>query len=144
MGRGRDAVVKIKYTKGYKYQLYADMMVKISVIPPGLPIYTKFIDLTEKGLLIIRAGYAWDGASGPTFDTSNSMRASLVHDALCQLCRLRLLPMSLSKKIDREFRRLCIEDGMFRWRAELWYRAVRRFGGFAIEPKNRKRVYVAP
>jgi hypothetical protein len=32
-------------------------------------------------------GYAWNGPSGPTLDTRNFMRGSLVHDALYQLMR---------------------------------------------------------
>ena len=45
------------------------------------------MSLNESGCLQIAAGYAWDGASGPTIDTRNSMIASLVHDALYQLIR---------------------------------------------------------
>ena len=55
----------MKYTKGYKYQLHEDFMVQIS-IKPKEHIFTRFIDLTPTGILIIRSGYAWDGCSGPT------------------------------------------------------------------------------
>ena len=37
--------------------------------------------------MIVEKDYAWDGPSGPTIDTSNSMRASLVHDVLYQAMR---------------------------------------------------------
>ena len=43
--------------------------------------------LNTKGHLIIKRSYAWDGPSGPTIDTKNFMRGSLVHDALYQLMR---------------------------------------------------------
>jgi len=130
----------MKYTKGYKYQLYSDEQTQTGIIPAE-PVFTKFIDLTATGLLIIRAGYAWDGCSGPTFDTENSMLGGLVHDALYQLLRLKLLPQSFRPHIDLLFKEVLIKEGMFKWRAHLWYLAVRKCAGFAADPKNRKKIY---
>ena len=71
----------ISYKSGYKYQLYEDYAVMIGMIPPD-DVVTDYIELNSDGLLTIRKGYAWDGPSGPTIDTLNFMRGSLVHDAL--------------------------------------------------------------
>ena len=68
---------------------------------------TPFIELTG-GRIIIKKGYAWDGASGPTIDTKSSMRASLVHDALYQLIRLKLLPFSYKAIADKNFYNICL------------------------------------
>ncbi|MEL6195592.1 MAG: DUF1353 domain-containing protein [Myxococcota bacterium] len=96
----------------------------------------------DNGQLTVRAGYAWNGASGPTVDTIDSMRASLVHDSLYQFVRDALAPNDddewsrLRKAADREFRLVLEEDGMGRIRRSLWYRAVRWFGGSAIRSRT--------
>jgi len=120
--------------------------VKLFVVNTGLKvkesIRTRFLTLFTSGLLFIEIGYAWNGASGPTIDTKSSIRASLVHDALYQLIRMGLLPLSYRAEIDRLFRRILIEDGMWRWRAYMWYRAVRRLGWLAV--RKPRKVYTAP
>ena len=74
----------IAYKAGYKYQLKAEYVVQIDIKPAAL-IDIEYLALTPTGALTIRKGYAWDGPSGPTIDTLNFMRGSLVHDALYQL-----------------------------------------------------------
>jgi len=37
-----------------------------------------------------------------------------------------------------------VADGMNKLRAWFWWRGVRRAAGFAADPKNIKKVYVAP
>ena len=73
--------MSIQYKAGYKYQLVADYVISVSLPTTA---ETMFLSLTE-GQLFIRAGYAWDGPSGPAIDTKNFMRGSLVHDAIYQL-----------------------------------------------------------
>jgi hypothetical protein len=114
---------KIKYRKGYKYQLSETYSVYVGIL---INCETEWITLFN-GWLTIRKGYAWDGASGPTFDTKNSMRGSLVHDALYQLLRLGLLSPTFRAKVDDLLHNLCVEDGMFHIRAELWEEAVSHF-----------------
>lgn len=133
----------IAYRKGYKYQLGVDYTVQIALRPEGA-VGTPFLSLGTDGILQIKAGYAWDGPSGPTFDTRSSMRASLIHDALYQLMRYSLLPQSDREQADQELYKACIEDGMWKWRAKMWLRQLRRFAGGAANPKNMKRVYLAP
>jgi hypothetical protein len=114
----------IRYREGYKYQLAEDYSV-LTPIYPDNTIEHEFFTLTTDGLLLIRRGYAWDGASGPTFDTKSSMRPSLVHDCFCQMMRDRTLDFATwQKRVNKLFYEMCIEDGMWRWRAALWYAAV--------------------
>lgn len=117
----------IYYKAGYKYQLWADYQLQ-TVIKPAHTIHENFFLLDTTGLLVIKGGYAWDGASGPTIDSSSSMRGSLVHDALYQMISLGLLPITLRDEIDYLFYDIIREDGMMDFRAWAWYRAVRAFG----------------
>ena len=133
----------MKYRSGYKYQLAEDEVFKTN-IKPSQDIHTRFISLLRDGTLTISAGYAWDGASGPTIDSKSSMRGSLFHDAIYQLIRMCWLPQSYRNLADVEFGRLLKEDGMWWWRRKLWVRELRNFGASAADPKNRKPVLEAP
>ena len=133
----------MKYKAGYKYQLAEDCNVKINIKTP-IDASDKYIHLDTLGNLTIKAGYAWDGPSGPTVDTKTFMRGSLVHDALYQLMREDHLSQVFREGADKELRRLCIEDGM--WKARAWwvYKGV-RFGGLkSASAENRKKIYTAP
>ena len=134
----------IKYRSGYKYQLAEDYRVKVRVIPVQ-DIDTDFIGLTTQGMLLVKEGYAWDGPSGPTWDTKNFMRGSLVHDALYQLMRNRHLSNTRWRaEADNELKRMCLEDGMSRIRAAWVHRGVRVGGGPAADPAATKKVLTAP
>lgn len=92
---------KIYYRGGYKYQLQATYVCQSGIIPPAPIDDHEFITLSVDGTITIRAGYAWDGPSGPTFDTANFMRGSLEHDALYQLMGCGLLPIDFREAADR-------------------------------------------
>jgi len=111
---------------------------------PASNIKTDYIDLDTEGMLVIKKGYAWDGPSGPTFDTPNFMRGSLVHDALYQLLRNELLEPKWREEADNELARMCREDGMSRIRAWWVHRSVRLGGGPAASPEARKKIHTAP
>lgn len=113
----------IRYSEGYKYQLEALYACETPVT--GTLIEDDLFTLYESGLLVIRRGFAWDGASGPTFDSKSSMRASLVHDVFCVCMRDgRLSYEKWQDTVNEFFRQQCIEDGMWKWRAGLWHAAV--------------------
>ena len=97
-------------------------------IKPQKEIITNFILLSETGSITIRSGYTWDGPSGPTIDTKNFMRGSLVHDALYQLIREKLLTQEDKKAADKLLRDICIKDGMSRFWAWFVYMAVKIVG----------------
>jgi hypothetical protein len=117
----------IKYQAGYKYQLAETYVVQTKLRPPK-EINHSFLQLTVGGLLTVKSGYAWDGPSGPTIDTSDFMRGSLVHDGFYQLMREGLLPESYREQADSELKCICLEDGMWDFRADYVYHAVRGFG----------------
>jgi hypothetical protein len=114
----------IKYKEGYRYQLTQLYELQTPVLPEGMIVHD-FFTLYPNGVLSIQRGYAWDGASGPTWDTKSSMRPSLVHDCFCQLMKERLLNYEAWGPVVHEFfRKLCIEDGMNPMRAAIWKAGV--------------------
>lgn len=119
---------QIKYKEGYKYQLVEDSCPFQTTLRPLLGVDTGWIHLGTDGILIGRVGYAWDGPSGPTFDTPDSMRGSLAHDMLYQLMREDHIPITCKDAADSLLRDICIADGMPHWRAEMWHEAVKCFG----------------
>ena len=121
--------------QAYKYRTTAQFQIQIPIT--GFNIQTEYVDLNVKGMLTIKKGYAWDGASGPTKDSKKSKRGSCVHDALYQLMRLRKLDNNAHREIaDWIFYRLLIADKMFSPRAWIWWRAVRRAAWYAAKPKG--------
>lgn len=128
-------MIRVAYKEGYEYQLVEDYFCDVAIYPPK-HIDTYFLRLSTGGKLIIKAGYAWDGASGPTIDTKNTIRGSLVHDALYQLMREGHLSHEWRKQADKELYRILREDGMSALRAKLWYAGVRLGGGPAVENNN--------
>lgn len=135
---------QIKYKGGYKYQLTEKHYTPLGFRLP-VDVDTSYMSTLNSGrTLLIGAGYAWDGTSGPVIDTKENMRGSLVHDALYQLLREEVLPPSYRQPADAEFRRICIEDGVSAWRAWMWYVALRWGGNPAADPMNAKAVTSAP
>lgn len=134
----------ILYQAGFKYQLKAPYRVRTPILPKEVT-GNAFLRLTTSGDLHIRAGYAWDGPSGPAFDTPNIMRGSLVHDALYQLMReCRIDHAEHRKEADRLLRQHCREDGMS-WIRSWWvYAAVRLFGEPAAWSCSERPVKRAP
>jgi len=127
----------IRYKDGYKYQLFEDYEVTVQIVPDS-DIRSAFIDLDRGGRLVIKKGYAWDGPSGPTIDTLNFMRGSLVHDALYQLMREGGLDADRTRALaDDELVRICREDGMWSIRA-WWVHTGVRLGGGAAARKPRE------
>jgi hypothetical protein len=122
--------------KRYKYQLTAPYDLTIGIT--GYTVDTPYVKLGENGELELSRGYAWDGPSGPTIDTLNFMRGSLVHDALYQLMRLEKIPLRYRKYADLLLKKICLEDGMSPFRANYVYRSVRLFGGASARPGSEK------
>ena len=135
---------KIFYRVGYKYQLAEEYSTNIPIVPED-DIETEYIDLNSEGSLKIIKGYAWDGPSGPTVDTLNFMRGSLVHDALYQLMRAGKLDKEIHRKpADRLLRQMCKEDGMSSARAWWVFKGLRFGGDPAADPANKKPIVRAP
>ena len=128
--------------KKYKYQLMDEYIIQID-IKPIQNIEFKFLSLSSEGVLTIRKSYAWDGPSGPTIDTRNFMRGSLVHDALYQLMRLSALDYKVHRKrADEILKEICLEDGMSSFRAWYVYQAVQLFAGGGARPREESEVEI--
>lgn len=133
----------IKYRQGYKYQLAQDYEMKLP-IRPRAEVDTQFIAITKQGDLTVKSGYAWDGPSGLP-DTDHNLRASLVHDALYQLMRMRKLARNTNKdKADRLFQKICREDGVLTPIAYAYYVTLKKLGNPSTDPKNAKKILIAP
>lgn len=134
----------IKYKAGYKYQLAEDYIIALPLPYSEYDIDEAYLALSGTGVLRIRKGYAWDGPSGPTIDTRNALRGSLVHDALYQLIRLGYLPHKFRALADDIFFDILREDGMSRPRAALWRLMLKWFGAPNVRPSREKTVMMAP
>jgi hypothetical protein len=102
-----------------------------------------FISLHD-GVLIIRIGYAWDGASGPVVQTDALIDASVFHDALYQILRGNIMLENVKSKYqllaDELLRQLYLQNCMKNYvsgswkiklakiRAEYIFWAVQKFG----------------
>ncbi len=123
----------IFYKSGYKYQLVKDYSIETVIV--GSLMDLDFLKLTPNGVLTIRDGYAWDGPSGPVIDSPDTMRASLVHDAVYQLLRSGL-DAKWKNAADELLYRLCIEDGMNILTAKLIWQGVQWFGRPFTQPSH--------
>jgi hypothetical protein len=100
------------YTTGYRHQTSREISVQ-TPIKPDREIETFFLCLDVTGLLTLKRGFAWDGASGPTFPSADEL-----------------------------FYRQLRENGMNRFRARMWYKAVRKLAGGAA--KKPRKVFSVP
>ena len=133
-----------KLTK-YKYQLMDDYTIQIDIKPVKdiEPKLAKFLSFSSDGVLTIRKFYAWDGPSGPTIDTRDFVRGSLVHDALYQLMRLDVLDYKIHRKrADEILREICLEDGMCSFRAWYVYQALHIFAEGSARPRKEREVKI--
>ncbi len=126
----------IRYKKQGGYQLVEDYSLYIPIEPKTILHDTDgYLTLNPTGLLTILRGWCWDGPSGPTLDTKNFMRPSLVHDALCMLIRQGQLSHKFNRKnVDILLREMCREDGMS-WLRSKWVYAGVRIGGGTPKPR---------
>ncbi len=120
----------------YKYNLLEDYSHQTD-IQVSKDADLGLLTIDTSGLLKIKKGYSWDGPSGPTFDTKNFMRGSLVHDALYQLMREEKIDQDQRKRADEILKEICRESGMSRIRAWWVYVGVRIGGAGSAKPDIR-------
>jgi len=101
-----------------------------------------YVRLDEEGLLTIKVGYKF-GASGPTWDTKSSREGSCVHDALYWISQQggfgREDNEHIREQADHLILYLCLTNGMYRWRANLWHKVLRVRGSKAWNKRNHKK-----
>lgn len=118
----------LKYIGGFKFQIIEDFIISIEGLNLDRDIKHEFMEFYTDGTLILKRGFAWDGPSGMTIQTKNSMIPSAVHDALYRLIRYGYLPLTFKPISDKIFYKLLLRYGMHPWRAYVWFLSVRLFG----------------
>lgn len=136
-----EALDLMYYTDGYKYQIRTQLRFRLPADFAPYSVDTAFISLSSC-ILTIKPGYAYDGASGWTIDTKNSMRPAAFHDACYALMREGYLPRSMKLLVDDLFYELLRQDGMSKARASIWHKGL-EVGGTPATIHN-KNVLVAP
>ena len=118
----------MKYSK-YKYKFKVEENFSIE-LPFKIPDFVHPYASLKDGILSVKRGYAWDGASGPIINTRDTLVASLVHDVLYQAMRLNLIkPSKENRKIaDKNFFEILKMNGVNSIRRKVWYLAVKLFG----------------
>jgi len=124
--------MKYQNIKQYKYRLAETFIVHTPVKNKGFR--HKFFILKDSGLLVINAGYLWDGVSGPTWDTKTTMIAGLIHDAFYQAIRLKLITLTVRDTVDLFFHTTMLKEGAWLIRAWYFYQAVKNFGKHSCIP----------
>ena len=138
---------QIKYRDGYKYQLCADHYVQTPFLGMAFRI-DGYGCLDQAGLLYIRRSYAWNGASGPTVDTPETIAPSCEHDFFYQGMTLGAFPIAARPLVDDFFYRRLLQCGLNkrywkRFRAWVWRKVVGAFGGSHAD-REAPRILTAP
>lgn len=97
---------------GWKYRLLESIEV-LTGIEPFSTHSSDFMSINSIGVLRLKAGYSWNGASGPCLDCESIMYPSTVHDALCQLFSLGVLTKGQRYEADDLLRRM-VKAEMYR------------------------------
>lgn len=128
----------------YKWILHEDA-VFYSGLKLDIPIEHEYFSISREGVVVARAGYAWDGATGG-LDTKSILSGTVVHDIIYQAHQLGYnLPGNWKKVADACLLRICKRDGMTRIRQAWVAPAVEHFGRALPRDLNKYReVYYAP
>jgi len=124
--------MKYQRIKQYKYKLNEAESAQTRI--NDIAFEHELFELHKSGELVIFKGYLWDGVSGPTWDSNNTMLGGLIHDALYQAIRLELIPSFYKEHIDLLFKDILLDQGMFKFRAWYYYKAVKYLGNNSCIP----------
>ena len=132
----------LKYKSGYAYYTTEALEVPVDFACPDFPlaVVSDTWLWCRQGRLVIRARYAWDGASFVLFRWVGTPGAwllpSLVHDALYQSLREGKLGRQYRDEIDRLFCRQLQARGVSWVVSMVAYWCVRVGGNFAVRKTN--------
>ena len=132
----------IYFKKGFKYQLTRDHVFTLPPYFDHIEYESKFIRIADSKVVVL-AGYAWDGPSGPAVDTENFMRGSLRHDVKYQLMRLGVIWQKFRGTADLQLIEDCDADGMWKIRQAWVYVGVKNGAAAAAKPENARVEYKA-
>ena len=113
-----------------EFELITNAVIKTDIV--GFEFEDHKVKLDIWGNLTAKRRFYF-GANGPTFDTISSREGSCFHDAFYYISLHggfddALDNDSVRKSADLLLRKLCLENGMWAWRAEVWYLSVRLLG----------------
>jgi len=117
----------MKYYRGYNYVVAESFTVQTDI--KGYTVWDKLTHLRKDGQLTILMWYPWDGNSGIGLTTKNAMKASCVHDVLCDYINMGWLPSSMQPMVDKEYYNIAVGKNMPAWLAKTilvaitWYMA---------------------
>ena len=137
---------QIKHRAGYKHQLYGEenVFVQLVYIRPTERIVTPYCTIETDGWMEIKSWYAWDGASGPTWDTPTCDRGSLVHDCVADCIRDGYLPFETWKLNDKELFNILKEDGMNSFRIGIWKSGLAIAAGGYAKKSSKRKILISP
>lgn len=133
--------MKYRVLHPYRYQITDDCAVPIlsgaliSALRDMETVRHPFFEITRRAVLV-RAGYAWDGATGVLFQTANLRVPSLIHDIGCQAVNLGMLPRDFRAAFDAEYYAQALEYGVSKPRAMAHFAAIRLWGMIQKAEKN--------
>lgn len=135
MRTGHPTTRRVRRTVWWRYKLageytfeFADEFgLSLRADPQGTHNPQALYTITET-TLTAREGFKWDGASGPVLQTKNSIRATLVHDIMCEAIADGAFLPSSRANADLILLELLLADGMSKYRANAWYTVVDAFG----------------
>lgn len=133
--------MKYRVLRPYRYQITDDCAVPIlsgaliSALRDMETVRHPFFEITRRAVLV-RAGYAWDGATGVLFQTANLRVPSLIHDIGCQAVNLGMLPRDFRAAFDAEYYAQALEYGVSKPRAMAHLAAIRLWGMIQKAEKN--------
>ena len=104
--------------KSYRFQVAEDTELELINDIPNIEF--DWFSVSNRKIQI-KKGYAWDGASGPTINTKDTIKVSLIHDCLYQAMRLGIIDESNRKTADKELRDQMIKASCWKIRAYIWY-----------------------
>ena len=135
----------MKYTKGHNYK-YKSADTEVLIVDEAFRPYTCMTDfITLKDcVLTIQPNFCWDGASGPTVDTKNTIVPSQGHDALAQLIREGHIPFEMWIYADKDLYKWLRERKMSSLRLWAWEFGLSKAKGSYAKPKTLKKVHYAP
>lgn len=134
---------RVKTTsKGYKFKLIEDFTFSFHMTKTHKPVFLEFLHFDPFGLvgrITLKAGYHWDGPSGPTIDRMENMGPSAKHDGKFQLFRDDHLDWETEFELSNEaMRDDCKAAGMWGTWAGLYNKGLNEFGGSSAQPRDGK------
>lgn len=127
-----------RWKKGYKYRCVGDERFilrnppepfrDLVQCPPFINLYAQDTKANKYWVMEVLDGYSYDGPSGLTIDTKTSMAGAKLHDAAYELILSGMISLEFKPYFDELLGVVCVQSGMWEWRARAWVRAVKRFG----------------